>query len=235
MLCITCPTLAVRQPRGLQHPSRSSQRYCVQVRGNLHMVSEIVSECVDYGIVTQLQLHVVLDRIHSRYLAPKRSLLQIMRTAGHRSGQFRCRAHSTNSAATLEEHTLKDGSHSCRSILPTENTGAQEVYVDLIEVVSCVIEASGVPVAASCQGTLQMKSYMSVEGLSAILKLNNFHCQELASQFTFMQGGTQMHCFVEDMQLHQEAQLLDTCSLSLLAHCHVGVPMAGGFGNPALQ
>ena len=33
----------------------------VQVRGNLHMVSEIVSECVDYGIVTQLQLHVVLD------------------------------------------------------------------------------------------------------------------------------------------------------------------------------
>ena len=63
----------------------------VQVRGNLHMVSEIVSECVDYGIVTQLQLHVVLDRIHSRYLAPKRSLLQIMRTAGYRSGQFRCR------------------------------------------------------------------------------------------------------------------------------------------------
>jgi hypothetical protein len=62
----------------------------VQVRGNLHMVSEIVSECIDYGIVTQLQLHVVLDRIHSRYLAPKRSLLQIMRTAGHRSGQFRC-------------------------------------------------------------------------------------------------------------------------------------------------
>lgn len=58
------------------------------------MVSEIVSECVDYGIVTQLQLHVVLDRIHSRYLAPKRSLLQIMRTAGHRSGQFRYKPHT---------------------------------------------------------------------------------------------------------------------------------------------
>ena len=58
-----------------------------------------------------------------------------------------------------------------------------------------------------------MKSYMSIEGLSAILKLNNFHCQELAPQFTFMQGGAAMHCFLEDMQLHQEAQLLDTCTL----------------------
>lgn len=102
----------------------------------------------------------------------------------------------------------------CRSILPTENTGAQEVYVDLIEVVSCVIDAQGITVAASCQGTLQMKSYMSVEGLSAILKLNNFHCQELAPQFTFMQGGAAMHCFLEDMQLHQEAQLLDSCAFS---------------------
>ena len=63
------------------------------------MVSEIVSECVDYGIVTQLQLHVVLDRIHSRYLAPKRSLLQIMRTAGYRSGQFRCRTHTCTDAS----------------------------------------------------------------------------------------------------------------------------------------
>jgi hypothetical protein len=87
------------------------------------------------------------------------------------------------------------------------------VYVDLIEVVSCVIDANGAAVTASCQGTLQMKSYMSVEGLSAVLKLNNFHCQELAPQFTFMQGGAAMHCFLEDMQLHQEAQLLDTCKL----------------------
>lgn len=54
------------------------------------MVSELINECVDYGIVTQLQLHVVLERIHSKYLAPKRSLLQLMRNAGYRSGQFRC-------------------------------------------------------------------------------------------------------------------------------------------------
>lgn len=54
------------------------------------MVSELINECIDYGIVTQLQLHIVLERIHSKYLAPKRSLLQLMRNAGYRSGQFRC-------------------------------------------------------------------------------------------------------------------------------------------------
>eukprot|EP00892_Ulva_mutabilis_P007478 jgi/Ulvmu1/5101/UM021_0118.1 len=172
-----------------------------KVRGNLHMVSELINECIDYGIVTQLQLHVVLERIHSKYLAPKRSLLQLMRNAGYRSGQF-------------------------RSILPTENSGAQEVYVDLIEVVSCVVSSSGITMLALCQGTLQMKSYMSVEGLSSVLKVSNFNCSELAPQFPFMQGGAPIHCFLEDMQLHQDAELLDT--LDDNGYCQLKAPALRG-------
>lgn len=86
------------------------------------------------------------------------------------------------------------------------------MYVDLIEVVSCVVSASGITMLALCQGTLQMKSYMSVEGISSVLKLSNFNCSELAPQFPFMQGGAPIHCFVEDMQLHQDANLLETCT-----------------------
>jgi hypothetical protein len=55
-----------------------------------------------------------------------------------------------------------------------------------------------------------MKSYMPQDDLFAVLKLHNFNCSELAQQFTFMQGGAHIHCFLEDVQFHQEAQLLET-------------------------
>jgi hypothetical protein len=121
---------------------------------------------------------------------------------------------SNSSACALEQLTL----HiiMCRSILPTENAGASEVYVDQIEVVSCTIGVSGDLIMAACQGTLQMKSYLSHDGLSAMLKMNSFHCAELSSQFPFMQGGASMHCFLEDLQLHQEAQLQPTSMREVL-------------------
>jgi hypothetical protein len=62
----------------------------LQVRGNLHLVSELINECMDYGIVTQLKQHVVLERIHSKYLPPKQSLLSLSRPSGSRSNHFRC-------------------------------------------------------------------------------------------------------------------------------------------------
>lgn len=89
--------------------------------------------------------------------------------------------------------------------------------MDLIEVVSCVVSASGITMLALCQGALQMKSYMNVEGISSVLKLSNFNCSELAPQFAFMQGGAPIHCFVEDMQLHQDANLLETCATLTLS------------------
>jgi hypothetical protein len=61
-----------------------------QVRGNLHMVSEVINECMDYGIVTQLKQHVVLDRIHSKYLAPKPSMLDAHKQSAQRASHFRC-------------------------------------------------------------------------------------------------------------------------------------------------
>jgi hypothetical protein len=53
------------------------------------MVSEVINECMDYGIVTQLKQHLVLERIHSKYLPPKPSLLPIVRPATSRSSHFR--------------------------------------------------------------------------------------------------------------------------------------------------
>ena len=82
------------------------------------------------------------------------------------------------------------------------------MYVDQIEVVSCTLGAAGDLVMAACQGTLQMKSYMAHEGLSAMLKMHSFHCAELAAQYPCMQGGA--HCHLDDLQLHQEVQLQPT-------------------------
>jgi hypothetical protein len=96
--------------------------------------------------------------------------------------------------------------------LPTDNAGASEVYVDQIEVVSCTIGPSGHVVAAACQGTLQMKSFLAEEHLSSLLKMHAFHCSELAQQFQFMQGGNNIVCFLEDLQLHQEAELQPACA-----------------------
>lgn len=62
----------------------------MQVRGNLHMVSELINECMDYGIVTQLKQHVVLERLHSKYLAPKQPLLSLARPGAARTSHFRC-------------------------------------------------------------------------------------------------------------------------------------------------
>lgn len=105
---------------------------------------------------------------------------------------------------------LEEESAVCRSILPTDNSGASEVYVDQIEVVSCTIDPSGHIVTAACQGTLQMKSFLAEEHLSSLLKMHAFHCSELVQQYPFMQGGHNIVCFLEDLQLHQEAELQPT-------------------------
>ena len=87
--------------------------------------------------------------------------------------------------------------------------------MDQIEVVSCTMSASGHLVAAACQGTLQMKSFLSQDSLSALLKMHTFHCPEIAAQYAFMQGGNNIHCFLEDLQLHQEAELQAQCAVSM--------------------
>ena len=84
------------------------------------------------------------------------------------------------------------------------------MYVDQIEVVSCTVGAAGEVVVAACQGTLQMKSYLAHEGLSAMLKMHSFFCSELAQQYPCMQAGAQ--AFLEDLQLHQEVQLQPSCA-----------------------
>jgi hypothetical protein len=81
----------------------------------------------------------------------------------------------------------------CRSVLPTENAGASEVYVDKIETVSCTLGAQGDVVAAACQGVLQMKSFLAHAGLSAMLKMRAFHCAELAAQYPCMSAGAAAH------------------------------------------
>ena len=95
-----------------------------------------------------------------------------------------------------------------RSILPTENAGGSEVYVDQVEAISCTLGAAGDLVVAACHGTLQMKSYMAHGSLTAMLKMHSFHCAELAPQYAFMQGGTP--CPLADLQLHQAVQLQPT-------------------------
>lgn len=109
---------------------------------------------------------------------------------------------------------------SCRSILPTENAGAAEVFVDQIEVISATMSAAGDVVTAACHGTLQMKSYLAHDGLSAMLKMQSFHCTELASQYPFMNNSAGVYCFLEDLQLHQEAQLQPTCAPPALQSAH---------------
>jgi hypothetical protein len=68
---------------------RTPGALALQVRGNLHMVSEVINECMDYGIVAQLRQHVVLERLHSKYLAPKPSLLDLARPGSGRPSHFR--------------------------------------------------------------------------------------------------------------------------------------------------
>jgi hypothetical protein len=53
------------------------------------MVTELVNECMDYGIVTQLQQHVVLERLHSTYLPPKQPLIDLGRPGMQRASHFR--------------------------------------------------------------------------------------------------------------------------------------------------
>ena len=62
------------------------------MRGNLHMVTELINECMDYGVVTQLQQHIVLERLHSRYLPPKQPMFEMGRSGSQRSSHFRCAA-----------------------------------------------------------------------------------------------------------------------------------------------
>lgn len=72
------------------------------------MVAEIIAECVDYGITTQLGQTTVLERIHSKYLAPKQAALALgLRPpgsagglAGVRGGQFRHVPRRLRQAAT---------------------------------------------------------------------------------------------------------------------------------------
>lgn len=70
------------------------------------MVTELVNECMDYGIVTQLKQHVVLERLHSTYLPPKQPLIDFGgRPATQRASHFRCDAPSQNFAAMEALHT----------------------------------------------------------------------------------------------------------------------------------
>lgn len=54
------------------------------------MVTELINECMDYGIVTQLQQHIVLERLHSRYLPPKQPMFDLGRPGSQRASHFRC-------------------------------------------------------------------------------------------------------------------------------------------------
>lgn len=62
----------------------------MQVRGNLHMVAEVVAESVDYGVAACQRQHAVLDRLHSKYLPPKPALLALARSGSGRPSHFRC-------------------------------------------------------------------------------------------------------------------------------------------------
>lgn len=92
-------------------------------------------------------------------------------------------------------------------MLPTENAGAPEIYVDQIEALACVVAPSGTPIVARCQGTLQMKSYVAHETLRAALKLQPFRCAELTAGYPFMAGAAGAGASLDDMQLHQQAEL----------------------------
>lgn len=175
-----------------------------KVRSNCHVCLEAINECIDNGIPVELSPDAVRERLHSKPLASKGALAAFLTPRQHshyRQGQF-------------------------RALIDTQASGREETFVDMLEQVTAVMDASGACVSAECSGVIQMMSFVERDGYSAVLKLLKFHAAELAGSCPFMRNNSSFHCFAEEFHLHHDARLAD--DLDANGYSQISSPISKG-------
>lgn len=93
--------------------------------------------------------------------------------------------------------------------METTTSGREEVFLDLLEQLYVTMNANGDISAAVVTGALQMKSFAE-RSINATIKMAPMQADVLAATHPAVCSAATVH--LEDVALHQAAQLLPTCA-----------------------